>query len=317
MKTILITGGAGFIGSSISLRLMKNYKVIIYDNFTRNSIKYLALNKNIKVIKGDINDFKKLSILLKKVDIVIHAAAIAGVSSYYNFPMKVITTNFNGTNNLLNCIKLSKKTKFMINFSTSEIYGDQKKSLSEIDMLKTYPPNELRSVYAKSKILSEQLCYCFSLENKFNIVTLRPFNIYGPGQVGEGAIANFIDQALTNMPLFVTNKGLAKRAWCFIDDFSDVVEKIIINYKKINFKNNFEYFNIGNPDTLINTKNLANKIIKLSKSKSKINYIKHIGTDINFRSPDIKKIKTLLKIKPKVSLDAGILKTINWSKNII
>ena len=314
MKKILITGGAGFIGSAIATKLLNRFEIIIYDNFIRNSLKYINLskNKNIKIINGSINDKKKLLVALKNIDIVIHTAAIAGVSNYYKNPFNVIFTNYNGTNNLIDCIIKNNGISLLINFSTSEIYGNQKKSVCENDYLITYPPDELRSVYSKSKILSEQLCYCFSQEHKVQVVSLRPFNIYGPGQLGEGAISNFVFQAIRNKSLNVTAKGTSIRAWCYISDIVDVVYDLIIN--KYKFK--FEYFNIGNPKETISTLNLAKKVINISKSKSNIKLKKHIGTDIMFRSPNINKAKKMLGFRPKISLDDGISKTIFWHKKI-
>jgi len=309
-KTIFITGGAGFIGSAICQRLCQDNKIIIYDNGRRNALQYFDSkdHNNVTIVEGDILDKNKLEKSIKDSQIIIHAAAIAGVSSYYKMPLKTMEVNMIGTYNLLEVVK-ERKIELLIDFSTSEIYGPHIFRAKENGESIQGDLKDARWTYSISKLAAEKLCYCYYWEHKMPIVSLRPFNIYGPGQVGEGAIQNFTSNALKNEKLIITGDGVQIRSWCYIDDFLDAVESCLIRTK---IEGNS--FNIGNPLETVTIYELAKKIINHIKSDSKIEFNEHMGIDVDLRVPDISKAQEMLGFMPKVSLEDGLKKTIEWYK---
>ncbi|NQT23317.1 MAG: NAD-dependent epimerase/dehydratase family protein [Candidatus Omnitrophica bacterium] len=313
-KTIFMTGGSGFIGSALAGLLVEHNKVIIYDNCRRFSpvLENLLKHKNLTFIKGDVLDLKRLKKSIpKKIDIVIHLAAIAGVSSYYEMPVSTMVTNILGAHNVLSLVS-EKPIKRFLNFSTSEVYATHADRLKEEDETIQGRINERRWTYSLSKLAAEKLAYCYYWEKKLPFVSIRPFNIYGPGQIGEGAIQIFITKALKNDSLHVTGKGNQVRAWCYIDDLTQAVFKCFTNEKAAG-----NVFNIGNEKTAMKTIDLARMVVSLSGSKSKICFKPHIGVDIDLRVPNIDKAKRLLGYAPKVSLKEGLLKTIKWQKEFV
>lgn len=311
-KKIFITGGLGFIGTALCRRLCRNNRITIFDNAKRNSFQYFDLkgNKNIRVIKGDVRNARLLKASLNYHDYIVHCAAIAGVSSYYRIPFETMEVNILGTYNLLQAAKGSQIERF-IDFSTSEVYGIHAKNVKETDPTSQGRIDDPRWTYGISKLASEKLSYCFKWEFDLPIVTIRPFNIYGPGQVGEGAIQIFIHRALENQDIQITGDGAQVRAWCYIDDLIGGLIACMEKKEAIG-----ETFNIGNPKASISTYALAKKIIRLTRSKSKCRFVPHIGTDIAVRIPDITKAQKMLEYSPCVDLAKGLSSTIKWIKQI-
>lgn len=313
-KNILITGGAGFIGTHLCRRLIGDNSVTIFDNLTRNSLKYSGLleHENMKFIEGDVRDIEQVRQATEGQEIILHLAAIAGVSSYYRSPLSVIETNYDGTENVLKAIK-DNGVELFLDMSSSEIYGKLAHSVGENDAPSSFPPHDMRSVYAKSKSLGEQLAFCYAAEYSLPIVSIRPFNIYGPGQVGEGAISNMVQNAIKGEDLEITGDGSAVRAWCYIDDFVDSIIKCIDIRENISA----EAINIGNPSEVQTTLNLARMILRITKSSSKLVFVDHLGTDIPIRIPKIDKAIGLLGFKPEIELEIGISETVKWWRKLI
>jgi len=312
-KTIFMTGGSGFIGSSIAERLVDKNKIIIYDNCRRFSplLKGILRHKNLTFIKGDVLDAKKLGKSMPgKPDIVMHLAAIAGVSSYYKMPAETMTTNIIGAHNVLNALR-GKRLKRYVNFSTSEIYARHADRVREDGETVQGEMKERRWTYSLSKLAAEKLSFCHYWERKLPVVSIRPFNVYGPGQVGEGAIQIFITRALKNKNIYITGNGRQVRAWCYIDDLIGGVFACLRAKKAVG-----NTFNIGNDKAAITMVNLARMVISLAGSKSRIYFRPHVGTDIDLRVPNIEKAKRMLKYKPHVSLEKGLAKTIEWHKKL-
>lgn len=309
-KTIFITGGAGFIGSHLVEAIADSNKITIYDNFCRNALQYtnLAQHKNVQIIEGDVLDLQKLKSLMKGIDICIHAAAIAGIYSVVKNSTLTMKVNFIGTYNVLEAA-VKNNVKRLIYFSTSEVYGPFIYKGKETDTTTLGPIGEKRWVYAVSKLASEHFALTYAEDYEIEIVLIRPFNIYGPRQIGEGAIQQMIKKALINEDITVYNDGNQIRSWCFISDFVEALCKSLYFEEAKN-----QLFNIGNPQATITVLGLAQKIIHMTKSSSKIIFKEHPGPEVEMRIPDISKVTRWLNFNPKISLEEGLSITIEWYK---
>lgn len=309
---ILITGGAGFIGTNLASELLDRHEIVAYDNITRNALKHFKEvydHKNFKLITGDVLDKEKLQSSMEGADVVMHLAAIAGVSNYFKHPVKTMHVNFLGTVNALESAIITKP-KLFINMSTSETYGIMADHVKETNQTSQGPVGELRFTYAVSKLAAEHLCFAYHKQHGLPLVSFRPFNIYGPGQVGEGAIQSFITAALKNEKIKITGDGKHVRSWCYITDMIRALVKALETKNAVG-----NVFNIGNMQTEITIKDLAEKIIELCQSKSEIEFVKALGADVIYRVPDIGKARQILGWEPEVGLDEGINKSIQWYKD--
>ncbi len=310
---IFLTGGGGFIGSRLAELLSDDNEIMIYDNFSRDSLKYKKFNKsNVTVIKGDVLDFTKLKKYCEdfKPQIAIHLAAIAGVDTVINNPLKTMDINILGTFNFVKALeKYSHLLKRVLNFSTSEVLGAYAYKSTEKSNTNLSPVGEGRWTYSISKVTGEHLLYSYYKTRGYPAVSIRPFNIYGPGQIGEGAIQVFIKRAVKNQIIEIHGDGDQIRSWCYIDDLINGT-MLCITHKNAPG----EIFNIGNPKGTITISSLAEKIVFLCKSKSKIKYVPKNYVDVELRIPSIEKAEKLLGYKPKTDLNEGILKTYGWYK---
>jgi len=309
-KNIFITGGTGFIGSWLTDLLINDNKIWCYDNCRRVSpkMKELLRHKNITFIKGDILDKAKLKKSIpNRTDIVFHLAAIAGVSSYYKIPFETMSVNLIGTYNMLELFK-DKKLEAFVDFSTSEVYGKYAKNVKETDDTTQGPVSDLRWTYSTSKIAAESLCHCYHHKYNIPVISIRPFNIYGPFQIGEGAIQIFASNAIKNKDVWINGDGSQVRAWCYIDDFVDgVLRSVKMRRSAIG-----NTFNIGNPQAAVTTYQLARKIIAITGSNSKVRFRKNLRTDVEYRVPDVSKARKALGYSPSINLSEGLKRTIEW-----
>lgn len=312
-KKILLTGGAGFIGSTLADRLIGKNEILIYDNFSRDSLKYKKIKSgNLKIVNDDVLNFDSLKKCCEefKPEIVIHLAAIAGIDTVIIDPIKTLDVNINGTMNLLKALKkYSSKLERFLDFSTSEVLGAYAYKSNEKSQTNFAPVGEGRWTYSISKVTGEHLVHSFYKQYGYPCVTIRPFNIYGPGQVGEGAIQIFIKNVVKNKNIEIHGEGDQIRSWCYIDDMIDGIDLCLTNKKAVG-----EVINIGNPKGTITISSLAEKIVFLCKSKSRIVYIPKNYVDVELRIPSIDKAKELLGFEPKVDLNEGILRTYKWYK---
>jgi len=310
-KRIFLTGGGGFIGSKLAEALGKENEILVYDIFLRDSLRYKKINSgNFTVIDGDILDYDKLKKACEdfKPQIAVHLAAIAGVDTVIRNPIRTMDINIVGTMNFLKALKkYSGKLERVVNLSTSEVLGAYSYKSSEKSGTKFAPVGEARWTYSVSKVAGEHLAYSFFKEYGYPIVTIRPFNIYGPGQIGEGAIQIFIKNAVRNKNIEIHGDGDQIRSWCYIDDMMEGIMLSLTNKKAIG-----EIFNIGNPKGTVTISSLAEKIVSLCKTKSKIVYVPKNYVDVELRIPTIEKAEKLLGYKPKVDLNDGIVKTFAW-----
>jgi nucleoside-diphosphate-sugar epimerase len=311
-KRILITGGAGFIGTTLCERLVEENEIVILDNEHRNALRYTNLinHPNVQYIRGNVLDFEAVFSAMKGCQIVVHLAAIAGVDDVINHPVETMKVNLLGTYNVLES-GLQHHIERLIDFSTSEVFGSYAYKVQEADATSLGALGETRWTYAVSKLATEHLAHNYYKEFGLPTVSIRPFNIYGPRQVGKGAIHIFIVKALCDEDLEVHNDGSQIRAWCYVDDIIDGVLLCLTKDEAIG-----QAFNIGNPRSVITVYNLAREVIRLSGSRSKIRFVSVERPDVELRVPSITKAQKLLSYEPKVDLEEGLLQTIEWYRKI-
>lgn len=308
MKTALITGGSGFIGSHLCERLLNDsYLVICVDNLltgSRDNIKEFQDNPNFKFLKHDVT--QPISDLHDPISVIINLASPASPKDYQKYPLQTLSAGSLGTENLL---KLAKKTGArFVHASTSEVYGDpvehpQKESYW--GNVNTYGP---RSMYDEAKRFAEALIYNYRRLYNLDTAIVRIFNTFGPKMKYDDGrvVSNFVVQALKGKPITIYGDGNQTRSFCYIDD---MVEGIIKTTEtKVQGP-----INLGNPDEFT-IADLAVLIKKLTGSRSKITHLKKPPDDPEQRQPDISKAKTELGWKPKIDLETGLKLTIEWFK---
>lgn len=314
-KKVFITGGAGFIGTEISKRLCENNEVLIYDSLDRNALKYSNLNSNdrVKLHKGNILDYNELSNVIKeyKPNIVLHLAAIAGISNVAQKPVLTMQVNMIGTYHLLEALKDLDCIEHIIDFSTSEIFGSYAYKLDETSASRIASVGDARWTYSTSKLAAEHLTHAYFTQYNLPTTTVRPFNIYGPGQVGEGAIHQFISRAIKNETMEIHGDGSQIRSWCYVSDFVDCIMMILENPKSIG-----EAFNIGNPQGTITISMLARLIKEIAGSDSRIIFVPKNYVDVELRVPSIEKASEILNYHPKVDIQEGLKSTIEWYRKV-
>jgi nucleoside-diphosphate-sugar epimerase len=311
-KKILITGGAGFIGTTLAKRLIDKNQLVIFDNFHRDALTPSGLmeHPNITVARGSVLDTDKVAAAIEGCHMVVHMAAIAGVDTVMKMPVTTMKVSLIGTYNILEAALEQANIERVIDFSTSEVFGSYAFKVNEKDSTTLGAVGEARWTYAVSKLATEHLADCYYKQYQIPTVCIRPFNIYGPRQVGEGAIHHFIVKALKSESLTVHNDGSQVRAWCYIDDIVDGILLALTKDAAVG-----QSFNIGNPRSTITVYNLAREIVRLTGNTAGIEFIEWNHPDIELRVPDIEKAKKLLNYQPKVDLEEGLLRTIEWYKD--
>jgi UDP-glucose 4-epimerase len=302
-KTIFITGGAGFIGSTLVGRLVGTNRVIVYDNFTRDALKRKPFREhpNLTLIQGDVLDSGTLQQAMNGAEIIVHCAAIAGIDSVIKSPVTTMRVNMVGSANVLEAASRLPRCDRVVCFSTSEVFGQQAFRSSETDLAVMGAVGEARWTYAVSKLSVEHLAIAYYKEKWLPTTVVRPFNVYGPGQVGEGAIRAFVMRAIRNDDIEIHGDGTQIRAWCYVDDMVDGVLLAMVHPEAPG-----ESFNIGNEKAVITIYGLANTVIRVLGSKSKIVFNQKDYVDVELRVPSIKKAKELLGFEAKVDLETGI-----------
>mgnify|MGYP006099432305 FL=1 len=310
-KNIFITGGAGFIANTLIQQLVEDNIITVYDNFHRDTLtdSGYASHKNIRIIKGDVLDLELLTASMKGAEVVIHAAGIAGIDTVIKEPVITMRVNMIGTANALEAARINKVSEKFIDFSTSEIFGSMAYKSSEKDKSVAGSAGEARWTYAVSKLAGEHLAHAYHKQYNLPTITVRPFNVYGPGQTGEGAIQIFIKRALKDEDIYINGDGNQIRAWCFVDDFVDCIMKCLKGDEAIG-----ESFNIGNARAITTILGLAETVCRVLKSESKIIFKPALSADIELRIPNVDKAFDLLGFKSKVDLEEGILRTAEWMK---
>jgi UDP-glucose 4-epimerase len=303
-RRIFVTGGAGFIGSSLIGRLIEENSIVVFDNLARDSLKDKPFrhHKNLKVVQGDVLDADALWREMKGADTVVHCAAIAGIDTVTRSPVTTLRVNMLGSANVLEAATRLDTCHRVVCFSTSEVFGQRAFQVSETHPTNVGAVGEPRWTYAVGKLAEEHLAIAYHREKKLPSVVVRPFNVYGPGQVGEGALRNFVERAVADEPIVIYGDGMQIRAWCYLDDMVDAVLLALVNPAAIG-----ESFNIGNERTVATTRQLAEMCIRVLGSKSTISSLPREGfADVQLRIPSVKKARDLLGFEAKVELEDGI-----------
>ena len=311
-KTIFITGGVGFIGSTLAGRLVDHNHVVIYDNFSRNSLKNKPFkdHSNLDVVEGDVLDFENMWQAMQGADIVVHCAAIAGVDTVIKSPVTTMRVNMVGSANVLEAASRLHHCDRVVCFSTSEVFGQQAFRSSENDNTVMGKVGEARWTYAVSKVAEEHLTIAYYQESGLPTTVVRPFNVYGPGQVGEGALRTFVLRALKNEPIEIHGDGTQIRAWCYVDDMVDGVLLAMVHPEAVG-----ESFNIGNQKAVVTIYGLANTVVRVLDSNSPIVFTRKDYVDVELRVPSVRKARELLGFEAKVDLEEGIRWTADYYRS--
>lgn len=313
MQNVLVTGGAGFIGSHLCDKLIsEGYKVICLDNLltgSKKNIEHLLDNPNFKFVEGDVA--KDFSSSLLDISFIFHLASPASPVDYQKHPEETLLANSIGTLGVLNLAKAKGARALIV--STSEVYGDP----LEHPQKETYYGNVNafgpRACYDESKRFAEAATYVFLHKYDIDARIVRIFNTYGQRmQKDDGrVISNFINEALKEAALKVDGDGTQTRSFCFVTDMVEGLFKAMFSEGTKG-----EIFNLGNPEEY-SVKDLAEKIIEMTGSKSEVKYTgKFREDDPMRRQPDISKAKSILGWEPKVGLEEGLQKTIEYYKSL-
>lgn len=308
-KTVLITGGAGFIGSHLSsLFLAKGYKVTCLDSLITgkiSNISHLTKEKDFKFVRHNVSEYIDVK---GPVHYVLHFASPASPIDYLKYPIQTLKVGSLGTHNALGVAK-AKKARFLL-ASTSEVYGDPLVNPQPETYWGNVNPIGPRGVYDEAKRFAEAITMAYHRVHKIDTKIVRIFNTYGERMREEDgrAIPNFISQTLHNKPITVYGNGLQTRSFCYVSDLIDGIYRLLLS------KENYPV-NIGNPRE-ITLLELAETIIKLTGCKSRIVFKPLPTDDPKVRRPDITKAKKLLKWRPKVALETGLNKTIDYFKGV-
>ncbi|MFA5156012.1 MAG: UDP-glucuronic acid decarboxylase family protein [Candidatus Omnitrophota bacterium] len=306
-KTVVITGGAGFIGSHLCDRLIgEGFRVICVDNLitgTRSNISHLLKNKDFSFIRQDAAEYLRI-----KGDVwaVLHFASLASPVDYLRFPIETLKAGSAATHNALGLAK-AKKARFML-ASTSEVYGDPLVHPQAESYWGNVNPVGVRGCYDESKRFAEALTMAYLRVHKLDTRIVRIFNTYGERmRINDGRVVpNFIFQALHRKPLTVYGNGSQTRSFCYVSDLVEGIYRLMLSRCH-------EPVNLGNPDEFTILE-FAKIVSRIAATKAKIAFKPLPQDDPRQRRPDISRAKRILKWQPQVKLAEGVVKTMEWLK---
>ncbi|MGE5690124.1 MAG: NAD-dependent epimerase/dehydratase family protein [Pseudomonadota bacterium] len=308
-KRILVTGGAGFIGTTLARRLVDENEIVALDNLHRDAAAGTDLleHPNYRLVEGDVLDPASVRAAAEGVTHVVHAAAIAGVDTVLASPVRTMRVNLIGTYNVLEAAIAVPGLERFVDFSTSEVFGTHAINVQEGHVTTTGSVGEARWTYAVSKLAGEHMTHAYHDELGLPTATVRPFNVYGPGQIGGGAIRAFIEAALAGRDLEIHGDGSQIRAWCYVDD---MVEGLLLCLERPEAVG--QSFNIGNARSTVTIYDLAQRVKRLSGCPGEIVFKPLHYTDVEIRIPNVSKAREQLGFEAKVDLDEGLARTISW-----
>ena len=309
-KRIFITGGAGFIGTTLARQLVDGNEVVALDNLHRDALSAtdLADHPNFTLHEADVLDAEAVKELARGATHIVHCAAIAGVDTVLESPVRTMRVNLIGTYNVLEAAVATKQTlERFVDFSTSEVFGTHAFNVREGHVSTIGSVGEARWTYAVSKLAGEHLAHAYHDELGIPTVTVRPFNVYGPGQIGGGAIRAFIEAALRGDNLIVRGDGAQIRAWCFVDDMAECVKLCLEHPNAVG-----QSYNVGNPRSAVTIFDLAQRVKRLTGCPGEIVFAPLEYVDVELRIPNVEKAREDIGFDARVELDDGLERTIAW-----
>jgi nucleoside-diphosphate-sugar epimerase len=312
-KRIVITGGAGFIATTLARLLVDANQVIAYDNLHRDALGATELREhpNFTFIQGDVLDAEHVTKVAEGATHIVHCAAIAGVDTVRESPVRTMRVNMIGTYNVLEAaLGTIDSLERIVDFSTSEVFGTHADNVHEGHVSTIGSVGEARWTYAVSKLAGEHMAHAYHDELNLPTVTVRPFNVYGPGQIGGGAIRAFIEAALAGRDLTIHGDGSQIRAWCYVDDMVEAVLLCLERDEAVG-----QSFNIGNDRSVVTIVELAERIKRLTGCPGEIVFTPLTYVDIEIRSPNVAQARELLGFEAKIDLDEGLERTIAWYRS--
>jgi UDP-glucose 4-epimerase len=309
-KRILVTGGAGFIGTTLARRLVDRNEIVALDNLHRDALSQSDLleHPNLSFVQGDVLDPDALRKQAQGATHIVHCAGIAGVDTVLESPVRTMRVNVIGTYNVLEAGLATRDTlERLVDFSTSEVFGSQAFRVAETSLSVTGSVGEARWTYAVSKLAGEHMAHAYHAELGLPTTSVRPFNVYGPEQMGGGAIRAFIEAALAGEDLTIHGDGSQIRAWCYVDD---MVEGTLLALEHPNAVG--ESFNIGNARSAFTIYDLARRIKRATDAAGEIVFRPLHYTDVELRIPNVDKARNLLGFEAQVELDEGLERTVAW-----
>ena len=309
-KRIVITGGAGFIGTTLARRLVDDNDVVAIDNLHRDALSgtELAEHPRFTLVAGDVLDAELLRDVAAGATHLVHCAAIAGVDQVLESPVRTMRVNLIGTYHALEAAVATRGTlERFLDFSTSEVFGTHAFRVVEGNVSTIGSVGEARWTYAVSKLAGEHMAHAYHDELQVPTVTVHPFNVFGPGQIGGGAIRAFIEATLDGRDLTIHGDGSQIRAWCYVDDMVDACLLCLERPEAVG-----QTFNVGNPRSTVTIYDLAQRVRRLTGAQSEIVFRPLHYTDIELRIPNVEKAREILGFEAKVDLDDGLARTIAW-----
>jgi UDP-glucose 4-epimerase len=306
----VLTGGAGFIGTTLSRRVIDDNEIVVLDNLHRDALAAtdLATHPNLTLVHADVLDAEAVRDTVRGATHVVHLAAIAGVDTVLESPVRTMRVNLIGTYNVLEAAHATQPTlERLVDFSTSEVFGRHAYKVEEVHETAQGSVGEARWTYAVSKLAGEHLAHAYYDEFRLPTCSIRPFNVYGPGQIGGGAIRAFIETILAGEDIVIHGDGSQIRAWCYVDDLVDALLLVLERPEAVG-----EVYNVGNPRSVVTVFDLAVRIRRLMGAANEIIFRPLHYTDVEMRIPNIDKARRELDWEPRVDLDEGLAKTIAW-----
>jgi UDP-glucose 4-epimerase len=309
-KRIFVTGGAGFIGTTLARRLVDDNEIVALDNLHRDALSGtpLAHHPNFVFHQADVLELDALTELARGATHIVHCAAIAGVDTVRESPVRTMRVNVVGTYHALEAAMSTMETlERFVDFSTSEVFGTHAFNVIEGQVSTIGSVGEARWTYAVSKLAGEHMAHAYHEELGLPTVTLHPFNVYGPGQIGGGAIRAFIEAALAGRDLVIHGDGSQIRAWCYVDD---MVEGTLLCLERPEAVG--QAFNIGNARSTVTILELAQRIKRITGCPGELVFQPLHYADVELRIPNVQKARELLQFEAGVDLEEGLAKTVAW-----
>ncbi len=312
-KKVLITGGAGFIGTHVAEQLVPHNEVTLLDINLDGPLRYSAManDDRVRKVKADVRNYDEIADEVGKCDVLCHFASLIGVKIVIENSLATINTILRGTQNVLEAARRNDNIQRIVNISTSEVYGNVMDA-TEGACASVGTANDPRLCYASAKLMGEHLIWAYHRDFDLPTVIVRPFNIFGSMRTASNAVGVFVVKAIAGSDVTLHGDGSQLRSWCYIEDFRDAILACIESDGAVG-----QDFNIGNPVTAVTIYDLAERIIRIANSKSKLTTTPHTFSDIGVRSPNSSKARELLDYQSKFDMDSGLAPTIEWHRKHI